>query len=218
MYVLHHVPDWASLCVHMVLTELGVPFRLATKTRDELAEPAYRAIHPFGKIPALETPHGPVFETAAILLWLADQHDALAPAPKDPARAAFLKWFVFTNNSIHSAMMDLLHPEDRGGESAAAAVGPTAHAALRSHYAALEAMVTADRPAWLAADQPSILAYYLGMLMRWTSAFAQNPALNIPVADYPALHAVLAATEARLAAQKVAKVDSLGSHPFTKAA
>ncbi len=220
MYTLHHAPDFASMCVHMVLCELGVPFTLAAKSvaAGDLDTPAYRRIHPFGKIPALETPDGAMFETGAIMLWLADRHGGLAPAITDPARAAFQSWFVVANNGIHTAMMDLLHPEYPGGDAAAAHVGPVAHATLREQYAALEAMVLRDRPEWLSADRPSVMAYYLGMLMRWTAAYAPDAALNIPVTDYPALHAVLAAAEARPAAQHVAKVEGLGATPFTMGA
>ncbi len=217
MYTLHYAPDFASMCVHMVLVELGVPFTLSVKSIEagDLDTPAYRAIHPMGKIPALETPHGAMFETGAIMLWLADQH-GLAPAVNDPARGAFLSWFVLVNNGIHTTMMELLHPEYPGGDAASAHVAPVAHATLRAQYAVLEAMVVRDRPDWLSPDRPSVMAYYLGMLMRWTSAYAPDPALNIPVTDYPALHAVLAAAELRPAAQRVAEAEGLGAKPFTQ--
>jgi glutathione S-transferase len=219
MYTLHYAPDFASMCVHMVLVELGVPFTLSVKSVEagDLDAPDYRRIHPMGKIPALETPHGAMFETGAIMLWLADRHGGLAPAVNDPARAAFMSWFVLVNNGIHTTMMDLLHPEYPGGDTAAPHVAPVAHATLREQYAALEAMVVRDRPDWLSPDGPPLMALYLGMLMRWTQAYAPDPALNIPVADYPALHAVLAAAEARPAARKVAEVEGLGARPFTEA-
>ncbi|QLQ18070.1 MAG: hypothetical protein HZT43_04250 [Exiguobacterium profundum] len=35
-------------------------------------------------------------------------------APGTPERAAFLSWFVFTNNALHTGAMDLLHPERPG--------------------------------------------------------------------------------------------------------
>jgi glutathione S-transferase len=219
MYTLHYAPDFASMCVHMALVEVDARFELALKdvTAGDLDAPSYRRIHPLGKIPSLETPHGPMFETGAILLWLADHHGGLAPAPGDSARAGFLSWFVLVNNGVHTTMMDLLHPEYPGGDAAAAHVGPVAHATLRTQYAALEAMVVRDRPGWLAPDGPPLLAYYLGMLMRWTQRFAPDPALNIQIADYPALRAVLAAAEMRPAAQKVAAVEGLGPRPFTGA-
>ncbi|MEY3532451.1 MAG: hypothetical protein RI979_475, partial [Pseudomonadota bacterium] len=65
MYVLHYFPDTASLAPRMVLAELGVQHRCALIDREAgvLASPAYRALHPLGQIPALETPDGPMFET-----------------------------------------------------------------------------------------------------------------------------------------------------------
>jgi glutathione S-transferase len=220
MYTLHAVHDFASLIVHLVLAELDVPYQLSLKDMDagDLQKPAYLAIHPFGKIPAMDTPQGPMFETGAILLWLSEQHGALAPKAGDPARGAFLSWFIFINHNLHNTMMQLIHPYRPGGDDAIALVSPVAHAQMRQHLAGLEAMVVADRPAWLSPDQPSILTYYLAVLLRWTSAFAYDPGLNIPVADYPALHAVLAAMEARPAARRVAEIEGLGPTPFTKAA
>lgn len=220
MYTLHAIPDFASLIVHLVLAELDVPHQLALHDMDkgDLQAPAYLAIHPFGKIPALETPDGPMFETGAILLYLAEKHGALAPQAGDPARAAFLSWFVFTNHNLHTTMMQLIHPYRPGGDAAASLICPVAHDTLRAQLATLDAMVTRDRPSWLSAGQPSILSLYLAVILRWTSAFAHDPALNIPVADYPALHAILASLEGRPAIQRVAAIEGIGPTPFTKAA
>lgn len=220
MYTLHSIPDFASLIVHLVLAELDVPHTLAMHDMDErdLHSPAYLAIHPFGKIPALETPDGPMFESGAMLLYLAEKHGRLAPLAGDPARAAFLSWFVFTNHNLHTTMMQLIHPYRPGGEAAAALICPVAHDTLRAHLATLDAMITRDRPTWLSADAPSILTLYLAVILRWTQTCAHDPALNIPVADYPALHAILSALEARPTVQRVAAIEGLGPTPFTKAA
>ena len=142
MYVLHYFPDTASLAPRMVLAELGVQHRCALIDREAgvLSSPAYRALHPLGQIPALETPDGPMFETAAILLYLADRHGGLAPAPQDPDRASFLSWFVFTNNGLHTAVLDLLHPYRAAGEAHARPVAEAAHARLRTLLTALDSM------------------------------------------------------------------------------
>jgi glutathione S-transferase len=219
MYTLHAVPDFASLIVHLVLAELDVPHQLALHDMEsgDLQSPEYLAIHPFGKIPAMETPDGPMFETGAILLYLAEKHGKLAPKVGEPARAAFLSWFVFTNHNLHTQMMQLIHPYRPGGEEAKGMILPVAHATLREQYAALEAMVLRDRPAWLSPDAPSILSLYLAVIMRWTSVFAHDAAFNIPVADYPGLHAIMASLEGRPAVQKVAAIEGIGTTPFTKA-
>jgi glutathione S-transferase len=63
--------------------------------------PAYRAVHPFGKLPAAVAPDGtPIFESGAILLYLADAAGA-TPTPGARARAA--KWVLWANASFWPA-------------------------------------------------------------------------------------------------------------------
>ena len=211
MYTLQSVPDFASLIVHLVLEELAQPYTLNTVSLDngDLDSPAHRALHPFGKIPALQTPDGPMFETAAITLWLADRHGALAPAPTAPDRAGFLSWFFFTNFSLHTGMMTLVHPERSGGDAAAFAVSQTTYARLMDELATFNSMIIAHKPRWLSPDIPSILAYHLAVLMRWMKAFAHFPEHAIESTKFPAIHAILRAMETRPAAIRAAKDEGL---------
>jgi glutathione S-transferase len=211
MYTLQAIPDFASLIVHLVLEELGQPYRLNDLDfdRGDLDTSAFRAINPFGKIPAMQTPDGPMFETAAITLWIADRHNALAPAPTAPDRAAFLSWFFFNNYSLHPGMMSLVHPHRAGGEQMAEAVSQTTRARLMSELATLDTMITNNKPRWLSPDEPSILTYHLAVLMRWMKAFAKFPDHAINSADFPAIHAILRAMETRPAAIRAAKAEGL---------
>ena len=98
MYILHSTPDSAALIVRLALEEMGVPFetRAIDRPAGELDSPAYRAMNPLGQIPAFQGPDGPMFETAAIILYLSEKH-GLAPAPGSPDRAAFLdrcSWLI----------------------------------------------------------------------------------------------------------------------------
>jgi glutathione S-transferase len=211
MYTLHAIPDFASLIVHLVLEELGQPYSLQTHDFDagDLDTPAFRRVSPFGKIPAMETPDGPLFETAAITLWLADRHGALAPAPTAPDRTEFLSWFFFNNFSLHTGMMALVHPYRPGGEDVSYPVSQTAHARLMSELAVLDAMITTRKPRWLSPDQPSILTYHLAVLMRWMKAFAHFPEHAIDSANFPAIHVILSAMETRPAAIRAAADEGL---------
>ena len=217
MYTLQSVPDFASLIVHLVLADLGQPFTLNSVNMDngDLDSPAHRALNPFGKIPALQTPDGPMFETAAITLWLADRHGALAPAPTAPDRAAFLSWFFFTNFSLHTGMMTLVHPERQGGEDASFAVSHTTHVRLMAELAIVNTMIATKKPGWLSPHRPSILTYHLAVLMRWMKAFAHFPEHAINSADFPAIHAILLAMESRPAAISVAANEGLGRTFFS---
>ena len=217
MYTLQSIPDFASLIVHLVLEELGQPYTLNTLDFDsgDLDSTAHRAMNPFGKIPAMQTPDGPMFETAAITLWLADRHGALAPAPTSPDRAAFLSWFFFTNFSLHTGMMMLVHPYRPGGEDVSFAVSQTTHARLMDELAILDAMITNNKPRWLSAGEPSILTYHLAVLMRWMKAFAKFPEHAIDSADFPAIHAILCAMETRPAAIRAATNEGLSGTFFS---
>ena len=218
MYVLHYSPDSASMAVRMVLEELNLPHRLQLVNREDGSRDsaAYRAMQPLGLIPALETPEGVMFETAAILLWLADRHPQarLAPAPDDAARGDFLKWFFYTSTNLHPTLLQVFYPHRLIGPEAADAVAQAAHARFVSYLPALEAAAAAA-PDWLSPDRPTILGYYLAMLLRWMGSFASDSGLRIDPADYPALHRVLAALETRPAAQSVARHEGLGPLPFT---
>jgi len=220
MYVLHASDDTASLIVRLVLTELDLPHdcRRIDRAAGALDSPEYRALQPLGLIPALETPDGPMFETAAILLYLADRHPGLAPAPDHPDRAAFLSWFVFTNNSVHTTLMNIFYPHRPAGEACARAVAAEAGVKMRQFLGLLNDMVATKSPAWLSPDRPSVLGYYLGVLMRWLGSFGPGHPSCIASGDYPALQAVLAVLEARPAALTCARAENLGPTIFTNPA
>lgn len=217
MYVLHFVPDTASLVVRIVLEELGQPYRAHLVNRDlgEQNSPAYRRLQPLGLIPALETPDGPMFETGAMLLWLADRHGALAPAPTAPARVAFLKWFIFTNNAVHTTLLNLFYPERMANEAAVPAVLAAAHDRMQTYLALLNDMVRSDQPDWLSPDHPSIMGHYIGMLLRWLRIYGPGHPAHFDSTDFPALHAVIAAHETRPAALIVARAEGLGPALYT---
>jgi glutathione S-transferase len=221
MYRLHATPDSAAMAVRMILLELGLPFELRVVDRagGELASPDYRALHPLGLIPALETPDGTMFETAAILLWLADRAPAsgLAPAPDSAERAEFLKWLFFTSTNLHPHLLNLFYAERAAGPGNEAAVQAASRARITLLLDALEA-AAARGPRWLSAGQPGLMGYYLGMLLRWLGSFPPGDPRRVELAGYPALHAVVAWHEMRPAAQEVAADEGLGRHPFTEPA
>ncbi|NJM83403.1 MAG: glutathione S-transferase family protein [Tabrizicola sp.] len=217
MYTLHAVPDWASVIVRLVLEEMDLPHEIVLKDAEagDLDLPAYRRVNPAGLIPALETPDGPIFETAAILLWLTDRHGALAPPPQSAERAGYLSWLFFTSNSVHNSVMALVHPERQAGDSGHAEASQIARDTLIHRFGLIEAMLQTGAPPWLSTREPGALGYYLGTLARWAKLFAANPADAVTLDAFPALRDVLAAHEARPAALRVARAEGLGPSPFT---
>ncbi len=209
MYVLHHTPDSAALIVRLVLEELHLPYEIAPIDRDggALDSPGYRKLQPLGKIPALETPDGVMFETAAILLHLSEITGKLAPAPNTPERGQFLKWLFFTSSNLHPVAMNYYYPHRVAGPENADAAKAQAAATLKSLVKTLEDMVALEAPDWL-STAPSILGYYIAVLMRWLFE-------PCPAKDYPALHKILLALETRPAAITCAQAEGLASTIFS---
>lgn len=82
----------------IALEELSLPYRLhwVDLTSGQQHEPAFLALSPGGKIPALVDPDGPVrlFESAAILIYLADKTGRLLAAGGE-ARYRTLSWLAW---------------------------------------------------------------------------------------------------------------------------
>jgi glutathione S-transferase len=216
-YLLYHIPDWGSSVIRLMLEEIGVPYRIATLDWDagDFDRPAFRSVNPLGLIPAMETPDGPVFETAAIILWLNARHGGLGPAPTDPARAEFLSWLMFTSNTLHQTVLTLIHPDRLAGKAVQDIVQACALERLHEEVAQLEAMITTRDPDWLSPRKPGALGYYLGILLRWAMYLPEDPGLRFSLRPYPSLRAVLLAHERFPAARRVAEADALGAAPFT---
>ncbi len=80
-----------------LLEELGGPYtlQLLERSKGENAFPAYRAINPLGKIPAMQDGSAIVTEQVALFIHLPDLFPAaagLAPAITDQARGPYLRW------------------------------------------------------------------------------------------------------------------------------
>jgi glutathione S-transferase len=91
-----------------MLEEVGQPYR--TEIMDyatTLKAPAYLAINPMGKIPAIRHGEAVVTEAAAICAYLADAFpDAgLAPPLGDEARAPYFRWLFFAAGPVESVVI-----------------------------------------------------------------------------------------------------------------
>ncbi|MGB7260732.1 MAG: glutathione S-transferase family protein [Albidovulum sp.] len=217
MYLLHYAPDNASLIVRLVLEEMGLAYKTSLVDRARRAQDsaAYRRLHPNGLIPVLETPDGPIFETAAIVLWLSESQNTLAPAPGTSERAPFLKWLFFTSNSFHADIRLHFYPDQHAGSSEAVpAFAATTRNRITHHLQSLETMA-AERPSWCSPDTPSVMTYYLSCLLRWLALYPKTAAGWFDLSGYPALFELANAMEMRPAAINAALAEGLGHTIFT---
>ncbi len=207
---LHYAPDNASLCVRLALETFGPPYNtvLVDRAIQGQKSPTFLALNPNGLIPVLETPDGPIYETGAILLWLADRAGALMPAPGDPARGAALTWLFWLSNTLHVAERVLFYPEKYIGIDQA----ETLRAATRQTITAHLDVLNAANPDWL--HTPSIHACYLAPLLRWPALYGGDPAWY-DLRNWPNLLAFARVYETTVPALKAAKAEGLGPTPFS---
>jgi glutathione S-transferase len=106
--------------VRWMLEEIGQPYR--TELLDygtTMKAPAYLAINPMGKVPAIRHGDTVVTEAAAICAYLADAFPQarLAPPPGDRLRGPYYRWLFFAAGPLEAAAsnkaMGFVVPEER---------------------------------------------------------------------------------------------------------
>ena len=212
-YVLHYAPDNASLIVRLALEHFGLPYQTQLVDRRVQAHrsKAYRALNPAGKIPVLVTPEGPVFETAAILLWLGDRHTGLAPVTDAPDRGAFLSWLFFLSNTLHAQMRLLFYPDQIVTQAHLAALEEGAKASIRQSLQVLETSASSA----FAQAAPTLLDFYIGPLLRWCAIYGPEDRSWFSLQDYPRLASLTRRLETLPSTQAAQTAEGLGPTPFS---
>ena len=112
-YAFAAVPPFArglvrDLRVRWALEEAGIPYRITlVGGGDATVSPAdYRRVQPFGQIPAIEDGDLTLFESGAIVLYLAERSRALLPSDP-PSRAQVTQWTFAALNTIEPPIQNL---------------------------------------------------------------------------------------------------------------
>lgn len=217
-YRLFYAPDNASLIVRLVLEEMALPYDtcLVDRSVGAQAEPAYLALNPAGHIPTLMTPDGPISETAAILLWLADRHGQMAPSVDAPDRGVFLKWLFFASNTLQAGLRLNFYPEKYVGAEIRhqAALQAQMQTVLPAHLTLLELLVN-ERHDWFGGLEPSVLDYHIACCLRWSALYPDANPDWFHLSDYPGLNALALRLEHRPAVAAAQLAEGLGPTPFT---
>ena len=104
---LYSLPTPNGVKVSIMLEEIGLPYepQLVDFDTNDQASPEFRSLNPYGKIPAIIDPAGPggeplpLFESGAILVYLAEQSGQFLPrAPA--ARYETLQWLMFQVGAV----------------------------------------------------------------------------------------------------------------------
>jgi glutathione S-transferase len=153
--ILYTNPQSRGRIARWMLEEVGQPYRIEILDyATTMKAPAYLAINPMGKVPALRHGETVVTETAAICAYLADAFpDArLAPPPGDRLRGPYYRWLFFTAGPIEAAVsnkaLGFVVPPERermmGYGNMALAMSALEAALERSDYLAGDSFTAAD--------------------------------------------------------------------------
>jgi glutathione S-transferase len=137
------VPPFAQglvrdLRVRWALEEAGVPYQERLIGPEDQASAAYRALQPFGQVPAIESGDLKLFESGAIVIHIAEQSNVLMPSDA-VGRARTMAWILAALNSVEPsiqnlAILDTFHAR----EAWAPLRRPTAVEAVQKRLAAVE--------------------------------------------------------------------------------
>ena len=92
--------------VRWALEEARIPYEARLIGPEDQASAAYRALQPFGQIPAIEADGLTLFESGAIVLYIAERSEALAPSDAH-GLARTNAWIFAALNSVEPAVITL---------------------------------------------------------------------------------------------------------------
>jgi glutathione S-transferase len=146
-----------------MMEEVGAPYRTEIlEYGGSMKAPAYLAINPMGKVPAIRHGDTVVTEGAAICAYLADAFPEakLAPPHGSRTRGPYYRWLFFGAGPVEMGMMTKMLNLDTTGKELQVGFG-----SVDQMLDALEAAVT--RSEYLAGDQFTAADVYTGSHIGW---------------------------------------------------
>lgn len=177
------VPPFAQglvrdLRVRWALEEAGIPYQEKLLGPGDQATAAYRALQPFGQVPAIESGDLKLFESGAIVIHIAEGSEALMPSDVN-GRARASAWIFAALNSVEPHVQNLAQIDRfNASESWAAERRPAALEMVQKRLAALEGWL-GDRfyleDRFTAAD---LMMTTVLRILRHTDIISERPVLD----------------------------------------
>jgi glutathione S-transferase len=166
--VLYTNPMSRGRIARWMLEELGRPYRTEVlEFGASMKDPAYLAVNPMGKVPALRHGEVVVTEAAAICAYLADAFPEaeLAPPHGDARRAPYYRWMFFAAGPVEAALSNKALGFEVPGERR----GMIGYGSVADVVDALEYAVT--RSDYIAGDRFTAADVYVGSQIGWGMMF-----------------------------------------------
>ncbi len=206
MLKLFYSPGSCALASHIALEEAGASYEAVRIdfAAEEQLKPAFLAINPKGRVPALVTERGILTETPAILLYVAQTFPAMQLAPlADPFALAQMQAFnSYLCSTVHVAHAHLRRAyrwsDDAAGIESMIRKAPQN---MTDCFAMIEREML--KGPWVMGEAYSVADPYLFTLARWLKGY------EISTAQFPKLHALMQRMAERPAVQRVMAVQQL---------
>jgi GSH-dependent disulfide-bond oxidoreductase len=185
--------------VALFLEEAGVPYEgipVDTRRGDQ-HKPEYLAVNPNAKVPAIVDGDVTVFDSNAILLYLAEKTGKFLPPKGDKARGELLSWLMFVASGVGPYSGQLVHFKMYAPEKLEYAINRYAFETQR-HFAILDARLAKQK--YMVGDTYTIVDMDV-----W--GWARLMPLGEPAwSKFPNLKRLVEEISARPAAQKAVKL------------
>jgi glutathione S-transferase len=198
---LFYSPGACSLSPHIVLREVGLPYKLERvdlKTHTTATGADFYGINGKGSVPALQLDDGRILtEGPAIVQYLADRKpDAkVAPASGTFERSELQEWLNYIGTEVHKTLGLLFNPKLPADFKEVV----LANATKRFDYLSKQ---LAGRK-FLLGDAYSVADAYLYTILRWTHIF------KIDLGNWPVLQDYMTRIAARPAVREALKEEGL---------
>ena len=185
--------------VALFLEESGLPYELIAvdSRKGEQFKPEFMAINPNAKLPAIQDGEVTVFDSNAILLYLAEKTNQFLPAATPVARGELLSWLMFIASGIGPYSGQAVHFKHHAPESLPYAINRYQYEARR-HYGIIEARLSKQQ--YMVGDTYTIVDMALWGWSRMVpfilgdDAWAAFPSLKRLVDEISARPAAIRAT------------------------
>ena len=97
-------PQSRGRIVRWMLEEVGQPYETEIVPYDRMKDPAYLAVNPMGKVPAIKHGNHVVTECAAICAYLADAFPQAGLGPRDDEKADYYRWMFYAAGPVEAAV------------------------------------------------------------------------------------------------------------------
>ena len=172
---LYYAPQTRATGTRVLLEELGAPYDLhvLNMKAGEQRQPAYLAINPLGKVPAIRHGEALVTEQVAIYIYLADlfPQAGLTPALDDVRRGPYLRWIAYYGSSFEPAVIDRFMKREPGPAT------QSPYSDYDSMLGVLESQLS--KGPYLLGERMTAADILWGIALGWTTMFGVVPKKDV---------------------------------------